>query len=172
MYYTVTISSLFHLVLVTQLYPTLCDPMDCSPPGSSVHGILQARILAWVAIQFLRGSSWPRSQTRVSRIAGRFFTVYHNRFISSNWRSNYSFQARGNHSVFLPDSSLPQQLLVARDFQAHIESETACHSCLSSFQFSHSVVSNSLGLHGPQHARLPCPSSTPGACTDSYPSSW
>ena len=172
MYYTVTISSLFHLVLVTQLYPTLCDPMDCSPPGSSVHGILQARILAWVAIQFLRGSSWPRSQTRVSRIAGRFFTVYHNRFISSNWRSNYSFQACGKHSVFLPDSSLPQQLLVARDFQAHIESETACHSCLSSFQFSHSVVSNSLGLHGPQHARLPCPSSTPGACTDSYPSSW
>ena len=39
-------------VLVAQLYPTLCDPMDCSPPGSSVHGILQARILEWVAISF------------------------------------------------------------------------------------------------------------------------
>ena len=42
-----------------QLYPTLCDPMDCSPPGSSVHGILQARILEWVAISFSRGSSAP-----------------------------------------------------------------------------------------------------------------
>ena len=43
--------------------PTLCDPMDCSPPGSSVHGILQAIILEWVAISSSRGSSWPRGQT-------------------------------------------------------------------------------------------------------------
>ena len=47
----------------------LCDPMDCSPPGSSVHGILQARILEWVAISFSRGSSRPRDQTQVSHIA-------------------------------------------------------------------------------------------------------
>ena len=44
---------------------TLCDPMDCSPPGSSVHGILQARILQWVAMPSSRGSSWPRDWTRV-----------------------------------------------------------------------------------------------------------
>ena len=44
-------------VSVTQLCLTLCDPMDCRPPGSSVHGILQKRILEWVAIPFLRGSS-------------------------------------------------------------------------------------------------------------------
>ena len=42
---------------------TLCDPMDCGPPGSSVHGILQARILEWAAIPFTRGSSLPRGQT-------------------------------------------------------------------------------------------------------------
>ena len=48
-----------------QLYLTLCDPMDCSPPGSSVHGILQARILEWVAMPFFRGSSWPRDWTHV-----------------------------------------------------------------------------------------------------------
>ena len=48
--------------LVAQLYPTLCTPMDCSPPGSSVHGILQARILEWVSIPFSRGSSWPRDR--------------------------------------------------------------------------------------------------------------
>ena len=60
-----------------QLCPTLCDSMDYSPPGFSVHGILQARILEWVAIPFSRGSSQPRAQTHVSCIScigGRFFT--------------------------------------------------------------------------------------------------
>ena len=57
---------------VTQSCPTLCDPMDCSFPGSSAHGILPARILEWVAISFSRGSSQPRDQTC---IAGRFFTI-------------------------------------------------------------------------------------------------
>ena len=47
-------------VLVAQSCLTLCDPMDCRPPGSSVHGILQARILEWVAVPFSRGSSQPR----------------------------------------------------------------------------------------------------------------
>ena len=60
---------------VAQSCPTLCDPVDCSPPGSSVHGILQARILEWVAISFTRGSSLPRDGTRVSRIAGSCFNL-------------------------------------------------------------------------------------------------
>ena len=51
------------------------EPMDCSPPGSSVHGILQARILEWVAIYVSRASSRPRDQTQLSCIAGEFFTV-------------------------------------------------------------------------------------------------
>ena len=63
-------------VLVMQLCPTLCDLMDCSLPGSSVHGILQARILEWVDIPFSRGSSWPSEWTQVSCTAGRFFTVW------------------------------------------------------------------------------------------------
>ena len=54
------------------LQPTLCNPMDCYPPGFSVHGILQARIWEWVAIPFSRRSSQPRDRTQVSRIAGRF----------------------------------------------------------------------------------------------------
>ena len=53
-------------VLVTQSCPTLCDPMDCSPPGSSVHGIFQAGRLEWVALPFSRGSSWLRDWTQVS----------------------------------------------------------------------------------------------------------
>ena len=61
---------------VSQPCLTLCYPVDCSPPGSFVHGILQARILGWVDIPFSRGSSWPRDQTRVSNIAGIFLTVW------------------------------------------------------------------------------------------------
>ena len=62
-------------VKVTQLCLALCDPMDCSSPGSSVHEILQARILKWVAVPFSRGSSHLRDQTWVSYIAGGFFTI-------------------------------------------------------------------------------------------------
>ena len=61
-----------------QLCSTLCDPMDCSPPGSSVHGIIQARTLEWVVISLSRGSSQPKDWTRISCIsctAGRFFTI-------------------------------------------------------------------------------------------------
>ena len=61
-------------VLVAQSCPTLCDPMHCSPPGSSVHGFSQARILEWVAISFSRGSSWPSDRTWVPCTTGRFFT--------------------------------------------------------------------------------------------------
>ena len=63
------------IVLSCLLCLTLCNPMDCSPPGFSLHGILQARILEWVAIPFSRGSSRPRDQTQFSCIAGKFF--YH-----------------------------------------------------------------------------------------------
>ena len=63
-------------ISVDQLCLTLCDHMDCNLPGSSVHGILQARILEWVAISYFRGSSWPRDQTQISYTAGRFFTIW------------------------------------------------------------------------------------------------
>ena len=63
-------------VLVTQSCPILCNPMDCNPPDSSVHVILQARILEWVVIPFSRGSSQPRDWTWVSCIASSFFTIW------------------------------------------------------------------------------------------------
>ena len=65
----------FHGVIVTQSCLTVCAPMDYSLPGSSVHGILQARILEWAAISFSRESFWPGDPTQVSYIAGGFF--YH-----------------------------------------------------------------------------------------------
>ena len=70
--------SLMYVCAHVQLGLTLCNPMDCSPPGPSVHGISQARILEWVAISFSRGSSRPRDRTHiscVSALAGRFFTT-------------------------------------------------------------------------------------------------
>ena len=72
----------FVILMVLTLYvcwiayscPPLCDPLDCSPPASSVHGISQARMLEWVAIPSSRRSAWPRDWTQVSCIIGRIFT--------------------------------------------------------------------------------------------------
>ena len=69
---------------VAQSCPTLCDPMDCSLPGSSVQGIFQARVLEWGAIAFSRESFWPRDWTRVSCIVGRCFTIWATRESSLN----------------------------------------------------------------------------------------
>ena len=66
---------------VAQLCPTLCNPLDYSPPDFSVHEILQARILEWVAIFSSRGSSRPRDQTWVSRIPGRHFNLWATKYI-------------------------------------------------------------------------------------------
>ena len=78
---------------VTQSCPTLCDPMDCSLPGSSLHGIFQTRILEWVVISFSRRSSRPRDWTWVSRIIDRCFTVWATReevIILLSFKNNHS----------------------------------------------------------------------------------
>ena len=66
--------NIYMKVKVAQSCLTLCNLMDCSPPGSSVHGILQARIVEWVAVPFSRGSSQLKDRNQVSHIAGGFFT--------------------------------------------------------------------------------------------------
>ena len=63
-------------VLVTQLCPTLCDSMDYSPPGSSVHGDFPGEDTGVDCHALLQGSSQPRDQTQVSHIVGRFFTIW------------------------------------------------------------------------------------------------
>ena len=75
------VKSAFFVVLVAKLYSTVYNPMDYSPPGSSVHGIFQARILEWVTISFSRGSSRPRDRFSVS-CTGRFFTT---EFLGKPW---------------------------------------------------------------------------------------
>ena len=86
---------------VTQSCPTLCDPMNCSLPGSSIHGILQARVLEWVAISFSRGSSRPRDRTWVSCIVGRCFTIWATREVSAVATFNQLFS-----SVVSQDSNI------------------------------------------------------------------
>ena len=79
------------------LCPTLCNPMDCSPPGSSLHGIPQARILEWVAISYSRGSSQPRNQTYVSCIScfGRRVPYRLTQDLSHSWTSMWVQQGLG-----------------------------------------------------------------------------
>ena len=74
-------------VVSCSVCPTLCDPMDCSSPCSSFHGVLQAVILDKVVMPFSRQSSWPRDQTRVSRFASRFFTMWVTReaLLTNEW---------------------------------------------------------------------------------------
>ena len=80
---------------VAQSCLTLCNPMDCSLSGSSVHGIFQARVLEWIAISFSRGSSQPRNWTRVSRIVSRHLNICFNRQLIDLVR-NILFLPNGN----------------------------------------------------------------------------
>ena len=115
----------------------LCDPMDCNPSGSSVHGILQARILEWVAMPFSRGSSQFRDRTQVSSTAGRFFTVWATREDQEYWSwpqelnrgllllrwilYQLSYQGRVNESrSVMSDSLKPHGLYNPGNLQAKI----------------------------------------------------
>ena len=104
-------------VLVAQSRPTLCNPMDCSPPGSSVHGILQARILEWIAIPFSRGSSGPRNWTGVSYVAGRFFiprTIGHQSPLSTGFsRKEYWGGFPCPPPGYLPNSGIKPMFLMS-----------------------------------------------------------
>ena len=88
---------------VIQSCPTLCDLVDCSLPGFSLHRILQARILEWVAIFFSRGSSWPRDRTQVSRIAGRRFNLWGTREALNSMNMWLNLDAASQFSFALPN---------------------------------------------------------------------
>ena len=99
---------------VAQSCPTLCNPMDCSLPGSSVPGILQAGILEWVAISFSRRSPQPRDWTWVSRIAGRRFTIWATREVGkATWHGEgnvaHHTTAETHHLQNLNVSALVEQ---------------------------------------------------------------
>ena len=86
---------------IVQPCPALCEPMDCSLPGSSVHGIFQAIVLEWIAISFSSGSSQPRDRTRVSHIVDRCFTVWATREVASGSFQMSQLFASGGQSIRL-----------------------------------------------------------------------
>ena len=94
-------------VLVAQSCLALCDPTNCSLLGFSVHGILQARILEWVAIPFSGGSSQPRDRILVSCITGRFFTVWATGKFSGKYKRKNADNLLGMIKNYLQITSLP-----------------------------------------------------------------
>ena len=164
-------------VKVAQSCQTLCNPMDYK-----VHGILQVRILEWVAFPFSRGSSQPRDRTWVSCIAGGFFTNWGIR--ETLWFENsWQIQCLYSISLFVFLRRVSSENLLSYNKKKKKESiqgkETlvkfylfwsAMH--IPSVKFSCSVISDSLWSHELQHSRPPCSSSTPRACSNSCPSSW
>ena len=180
---------------VAQLCPILSNSMDCSPPGSSVHGILQARILEWVAISSSRGSSQPRDQTCVSCIKGGFLTepsiylssilrichlpsIYHAFHLLSISPSLYL-----SFVVYL-SPIYPLSIYLSIIYLSFLYLLSVYHLCLSLYPPFNvsiypylSVIFSSLQslrhvrLFEPRHARPPCPSPTQGVHSNSYPSS-
>ena len=121
--------------LVAQSCPTLWDPMNCRPQNSSVHGILQRRILEWVAIPFSRESSQPRGQTQVSCIAGGFFTVWATSKVSVQ-------SAQFSHSV-MSDSLQPHELQQAK-LPCLLPTSWACSNSCPLSQWCHPTISSSV----------------------------
>ena len=121
---------------VSQSCSTLWNSMDCTPPGSSVCRILQARILEWIEIPFCRGSSQPRDWTCVSCIADRFFIS----------------EQPGNQEIYIKRRKIQPIFQCIRT-----DNLSVCFSC--------SVVSNTLWPHGLYSTRLLCPWGSPGQNT-------
>ena len=141
---------------VAQSCPTLCDPVNCSPPGFSVHGILQAGILEWVAIPVSRGSSWPRGWTWVSRTAGRFFTVWATRAASVGLVPSMSSEGDLFPCLFqfLVIFCIPWLVALFTVFKAH-HSSVCFYHCIACFSESDSswlplkrLVLITSGIHG------------------------
>ena len=119
--------SYVQVCLAAQSCSTLCDPMDCSSPGSSVHGILQAKILKWVAIPFSKGSSQPRDRTQVSCVEADSLPA--------------EPLERSLHSVYICHNFI----------KLHILNKYACLDGLMKMQNRHANIFSALFLSGKTH---------------------
>ena len=135
---------------VTQSYPTRSDPMDSSLPGSSIHGIFQARVLEWVAKQ----GPFPM------KLCSEW-----NSIISGISQWTQTTQPQGSLSGFMIPLCPPEP---QRDTCGLLFTYT----CVSASVVVQLLSHVQLQLHELQHARLPCPSPSPRVCSNSCPSSW
>ena len=164
-----------------QSCPTLCDPIDSSPPGFPIPGILQARTWEWVAISFSNAWKWKvkvKSLSCVQLLATPWIAAYQAPppmgFSRQEYWSGVPLPSPVcNYIVSL--IMFPLWLAIVIIFYFFIwllTVKTDKHLLwLWLLLFNHSVVSDSLWPHGLQHARLPCPSPSPGICSNSCPSS-
>ena len=116
-------------VLVTPSRPTLCNPMDCSLPASSVHEVLQARIMEWVTIPFSRGSSWPQGQTQISCIVDGFF--YHLSHLGSHLMKGQLIWPQTNFNLHLSTRPFWMRTTCAKHHSASRGSHTCYTKALS-----------------------------------------
>ena len=163
-------------VFVPQSCPSLCDPTDCSPTGSTVHGILQGRILEWVAMPFSRGSS----ETWVSCIAGRFSIIRATREAQLSSVQSLSrarlfatlWTAACHASLSINSQSLPKltsiELMMPSNHLIFCCTLFLLPSIFPSIS-SVAYMSDSLQPHELQHTRPPCVLLSPGACSNSCP---
>ena len=157
--------------------------MDCSPPGSPIPGILQARILEWVAISFCNAWKWKvkvKSLSRVWLLATPWTAAYQAPLSMGFTRQEYwsglplaspLAQATGKQPTSTRKTGFPVSLASHLGQRQQGFPYIRFSSKRNSVQFSRSVVSDSLWPHGLQHGRLPCPSPTPGAYSNTSPSS-
>ena len=141
-----------------QSCPTMCDPIDGSPPGSAVPGILQARTLEWVAVPFSNAWKWEVKVKSLSRV----------RLFETPWTAAYQAPRSMGFSRKEYQSGLPLPspgILLGLNRLCF----TTFFRCQSPVHVSRSVVSDSLGPHESQHARPPCPSPTPRVHSNSCP---
>ena len=106
-----------------QLCPTLCNPLDCSPPGSSVHGILQAKILEWVAFPLFRGSSWLRDPAHISHVSciGRQ-VLYHWCHLASPLKNGDSPSKNAGVYCYTPPGDIPSPGMDLRSLTLQVDS--------------------------------------------------
>ena len=130
------------LVKVAQLCPTLCEPMDYT-----VHGILQARILEWVAFPFSKGSSQPRDWTQVSHIGGGFFTSWATREAQEYWSGSSRPRNRTGVSCIAGGFFTNWAIREAQSYYSYIK--TPCFNQIRSFNWNdHLILQNSLSASG------------------------
>ena len=143
-----------------------CNPIDSSLPGSSVHGILQARILEWVAISSSRESSQPRNRTQSPAFRQIIYQLSYKKE-----RKKKKLKSLSCVRLFGTPWTAAYQAPTSMEFsrQEYWNRLPFPSSPGPSVQFSRSVVSDSLRPHGSEHTRPPCPSPSPGVHSNSRP---
>ena len=140
---------------VAQSCPTVCDPMDCSLPGSSVHGIFQAVVLEWIAISFSRGSSQARDRTQVSHSVDRRLTVWTTREVWYAGSVQFSSVAQSCPTLFDPMNRSTPSLPGVLHHQLPEFTQTHVHRVSDTIQPSHPLWSPSPPAPNPsQHQSL------------------